>query len=217
MLTEPAATSDNAVFAIRETRKRVMSRPEATSPATLSEADQRELILAIAERRDRTAFATLFRHFAPRLTAFGMRAGANRETAEELAQEAMIAVWNKAAMFDSRRASVSTWIFTIVRNKRIDLFRRESRPEIDPEEMRLMQEPTPTGEAHVGHRQTQQVLARSIDDLPAEQAELLRRAFYMDQSHSAISKELDLPLGTVKSRIRLALARLRDQVAEIEI
>jgi RNA polymerase sigma-70 factor (ECF subfamily) len=171
------------------------------------------LVERVAQHRDRSAFVQLFDHFAPRLKAFMLRGGADAETAEEIAQEAMIVVWNKAAQFDRTRAALSTWIFTIARNKRIDMLRREIRPDIDPLDM-----PGPEAESDaadvVALGQAATDLRGSIAQLPEEQRQVLHLAFFEDKSHGAISVELNLPLGTVKSRIRLALARLRGMMGD---
>lgn len=173
-----------------------------------------ELIETIALRRDRAAFATLFQHFAPRLKAFGMRQGSSPASAEELAQEAMLSVWRKAETFDRSRATASTWVFTIVRNKRIDMFRRENRPEIALDEA-----PERASEADGPDRmfeleQTGGAVREALSALSADQLSVIQKAFFEDKSHSAIAEELGLPLGTVKSRIRLALGRLRSVIAE---
>lgn len=169
----------------------------------------RSLIEAIAAHRDRGAFAELFHHFAPRLMGFGLRRGADAATAEELVQETMLAVWRKAGTFDATRATVSTWIFTIVRNKRIDMLRRQTYPEVDLEEAAEI----PSGERQAdGDLATYQdgvALQDAMRTLPAEQLEVLQKAYFEDKTHRAIADEMKLPLGTVKSRIRLALARLR--------
>lgn len=169
------------------------------------------LIEAVASRRDREAFAELFRHFAPRLRSFVMRAGIAPDQAEELAQEAMVAVWRRAETFDRRRAAASTWIFTIARNKRIDSLRRSLRPDIDPQtyEEALSEAAPPAADTAVIAGEWQDRLHGLIDALPADQQEVLKKAFYEDKTHSVIAAEMRLPLGTVKSRIRLALTRLR--------
>ncbi|WP_085885169.1 sigma-70 family RNA polymerase sigma factor [Oceanibacterium hippocampi] len=187
----------------------VMMNVAAGAPENPVEDRLCDCVEAIAAAGDRAAFAELFEHFAPRLKAFVMRAGADPETAEELMQEAMIAVWRKAASFDRSRASASTWIFTIVRNKRIDRFRRASRPQIDPAEVELMTEAVETPDMIVARGQAEARLRDSLTSLSEEQISVIRKAFFEDKSHSVISDELGLPLGTVKSRIRLALARLR--------
>lgn len=161
----------------------------------------------------REAFAALFRHFAPRLRALGMRGGGTPEAAEELVQETMIAVWRKAALFDRRQASGSTWIFTIMRNKRIDLFRAERRPEIAPAELADEIADATDVEAEAATNEAVAELRRRVADLPPEQADVLRKAYIEDKTHDAIARELSIPLGTVKSRIRLAVERLRATMA----
>ncbi len=161
----------------------------------------------------REAFATLFRHFVPRLRALGMRGGATPEAAEELAQETMIAVWRKAALYDRRQASGSTWIFTIMRNKRIDLFRAERRPEIAPEELAAQVPDTVDVEAEAAANEAVATLRRRLALLPPEQQTVLHKAYIEDKTHDVIARELSIPLGTVKSRIRLAIERLRTTMA----
>ncbi|MGE0665459.1 MAG: sigma-70 family RNA polymerase sigma factor [Sphingomonadales bacterium] len=171
------------------------------------------LVARIAAERDRAAFIELFEHFAPRLKAFMSRGGADPETAEEIVQEAMITVWNKAGQFDPARAALSTWVFTIARNKRIDMLRRQVRPEAaPPPELPVNDEPSP--DATVALAQAAAELRTSITLLPPEQRQVLHLAFFEDKSHGAIAVDLGLPLGTVKSRIRLALARLRGMVGD---
>jgi RNA polymerase sigma-70 factor (ECF subfamily) len=180
---------------------------------TLDEQTISGLIETVASRRDRDAFAALFRHFAPRLRALGIRGGATPEAAEELAQETMIAVWRKASLFDQRQASGSTWIFTIMRNKRIDMFRAERRPEMAPEEQGLAIADGYDVERAASTNEAAAELRRRVAELPPEQAAVLRKAYMEDKTHDAIARELQLPLGTVKSRIRLAIDRLRTSMA----
>ncbi len=169
-----------------------------------------DLIEAVALHRDRTAFAALFRHFAPRVKSFVMRGGVDAETAQEIAQEAMVMVWRKAASFDRGRASTATWIFTIARNKRIDLLRRTGRPPIEASDWLTVFAPEgKEADTSVGAAQTYKRVKELVDGLSPDQLIVIRKAFFEDKSHTAIAEELRLPLGTVKSRIRLALGRLR--------
>lgn len=174
------------------------------------------LLRAVATLRDRAAFAELFQHFAPRLKAFMMKGGADGDTAEELAQEAMIQVWRRAASFDPARAAASTWIYTIARNKRIDRLRRDRRPPMSEDEYASALGEPERGDAAAERSQAEATLARSLEALPEDQATVVRMAFYEDKSHSAIAAELQLPLGTVKSRIRLALTRLRGMIQDLD-
>lgn len=176
----------------------------------------RALIARLADRRDRQAFAELFRHFAPRVKAYLMRGGADAQSAEELMQEAMLMVWRRAESFDPGQASVATWIFTIARNKRIDAFRRTNRPEFDPEDPALVpSEPDAPDDAYAAGQEADLIRVR-IAELPAEQARMLHMAFFEDKAHSEIAEETGIPLGTVKSRLRLAMARMRKQLTDLE-
>jgi RNA polymerase sigma-70 factor (ECF subfamily) len=174
-----------------------------------------DLIQAIAERQDRAAFASLFRHYGPRVKAFLMRGGSDPETAQEVAQEAMIMVWRKAASFDRTRAAAATWIYTIARNKRIDHLRRTGRPPIEAEDWLTIFAPEEEdADKSVLAGQTYTRVKELLSGLSAEQLVVIQKAFFEDKTHTAIAEELKLPLGTVKSRIRLALGRLRDALGE---
>jgi len=166
-----------------------------------------DCIIAIAARRDREAFAELFGHFAPRLKSFFVRSGAASGQAEDLAQETLLMVWRKAALFDPARAQASTWIFTIARNIRIDARRRQRDPQALAEFFDGPAEPMPS--EHLLSAERDALVRRALTHLPAEQAEAIRLSFYEDRPHSEIAGLLGLPLGTVKSRVRLAMARLR--------
>ena len=174
--------------------------------------DWSECILAIAARRDRERFAELFAHFGPRLNGFFQRLGVTAGVAEDLVQETMLIVWRKAGQFDPKRASASTWIFTVARNLRIDLKRRERDPAQLAELYDGMEEPIPseTLEAAERDRRVRQAMA----SLPAEQVDVIRLSFFEDRPHGEIAQLLQIPLGTVKSRARLAMARLRALVEE---
>lgn len=169
---------------------------------------------AIARDRDRAAFIEVFRYFAPRLKAYLMRLGSGPQEAEELMQEVLIIVWQKAQSFDAKQAGVSTWIFTIARNKRIDALRRERRPEIDPNDPALVPAADPPADDTLAAMQQQGRLREALKVLPPEQIELVRLAYFEDKAHVAIAEEKNLPLGTVKSRLRLALGHLRKALKE---
>lgn len=176
-----------------------------------------DLIVAVANGGDRNAFAALFKHFAPRLKAFAIRQGVGAATADELMQEAMLSVWRKAHTFDPNRATASTWVFTILRNKRIDLLRREHRPDVNIEDVPEHASDDARADDEYQTRQTSDLLRQAMAELPADQVEVLQKAFFEDKSHSVVAEELNLPLGTVKSRIRLALTRMRSAVPESQI
>jgi RNA polymerase sigma-70 factor, ECF subfamily len=172
-----------------------------------------DLMEAVGEG-DQGAFTELFRHLAPRLRRLFVCRGASMAVADELTQETMLLVWRHAATFDRRRASVATWVFTIARNKQLDLVRTikrlhevaEEPPEAD------LSAAAPDGEQILRCKQSGEILEHAIGALPRDQALVVRQAFCEAKSHSEIAAEQALPLGTVKSRIRLALAHLRTSV-----
>ncbi|MFC6585441.1 sigma-70 family RNA polymerase sigma factor [Sulfitobacter aestuariivivens] len=165
------------------------------------------MILAVRDHRDRAAFARLFEHFAPRIKGFLINSGADPSMAEECAQDVMTTLWHKAAQFDPSRASVAAWIFTIARNRRIDMLRKQRRPE--PEDLTWGPEPEPDQADVVALQQETNNLAKALKSLPKVQRDLIEKAYFGDLTQSEIAKITGLPLGTIKSRIRLALDRLR--------
>ncbi|MBE0413679.1 sigma-70 family RNA polymerase sigma factor [Yoonia sp.] len=164
-------------------------------------------VTAVRDNKDKAAFAELFAYFAPRVKSFLMKSGASPDLAEECTQEVMATLWNKAHLFDPTKASVSTWIFTIARNRKIDLLRKQKRPE--PEDLPWGPEAEPDQADALGLQQETEKLGQALATLPAEQRKLIERAYFGELSHSEIAAETGLPLGTIKSRIRLALDRLR--------
>lgn len=169
--------------------------------------DWAALLIQVRDRQDRAAFAQLFRHFAPRVKGFLMKSGAGAALAEECAQDVMATLWQKAHLFDPARASVSTWVYTIARNKRIDALRKDRRAE--PEDLDWGPEPEPDQAEVMEAQQETERLGQALALLPDKQRALIERAFYGDLSHNEIAAETGLPLGTIKSRIRLALDKLR--------
>lgn len=163
----------------------------------------------IAQDKDKEAFKVLFQHYAPRVKGYMLKLGTENSLADELAQETLLMVWRKAEQFDRRKASPSTWIFTIARNLRIDAFRKLNRPELDPEDPALIPEPEEAADDRVGRIERAKYIAGALKELNAEQAQVVRMSFYEDKSHSVIAEELGVPLGTVKSRLRLAFGRIR--------
>ncbi len=175
-----------------------------------------ERIAAVARAADRDAFAALFRYYAPRVKAYLMKLGSDAAAAEELMQEAMVLVWRKADQFDPARASPSTWVFAIARNLRIDAFRRERRPEIDLADPALVPESETSADTAMMNDQSAGRLNDALLALPENEQAVLRMAYFEDKSQARISSELRIPLGTVKSRVRLAFARLRAALGEEE-
>lgn len=169
----------------------------------------RDLLLAVAQDKDKEAFAELFDYFAPRIKSFLMKGGAALDAADEMAQETMLTIWQKAESFDPAKASASTWIFTIARNKRIDAIRKQVRPEFNPAEVEDIEDDTPMPSETIAQQEETDAIAQAIKSLPQDQADLLYKSFFEDKTHADIANETKLPLGTVKSRIRLALEKLR--------
>jgi RNA polymerase sigma-70 factor (ECF subfamily) len=171
------------------------------------------LILAIAQRADRESFAELFSALAPKVKAYLLRMGAAPAQADEWVQETFLTVWRKAAYFDPHKASASTWVFTIARNLRIDAARKDRRGELleDPFER---QAPPVADEAVLASEREERV-QEAMESLSQDQVQVIRLSFFEDRPHSEIAEVLGLPLGTVKSRLRLAMNRLRQALEDI--
>ena len=196
-----------------DVRKEYMTRNSVNNLETL-ELDI--LLEKVANERDKVAFKQLFQYFAPRVKGFFQRQGSTSDRADEVVQEAMVNVWRKAHLFDSSKSRASTWIFTVARNARIDLLRKENRPEpdfLDPT-FHSGNEPSPS---ELFERESESEKLRLIlHHLPNEQQDVLRLAFFEEKAHAEIAQELGIPLGTVKSRIRLAFKRLRKELGDEE-
>ncbi|MDY0008167.1 MAG: sigma-70 family RNA polymerase sigma factor [Bdellovibrionales bacterium] len=184
-------------------------RVAASAPATPHE----DLLVQVGTRQDRDAFRTLFEYYAPRLKSYLLKHGASEALAEEAVQNTFVTIWEKAAQFDPHKAAASTWIFTIARNRRIDALRREKYVEINSDSPALEQAASPAPDDAYVDSITAEKLHAAIDALPEDQASLLRMAFFEDKTHQAISDETHIPLGTVKSRLRIALEKLRGGMA----
>jgi RNA polymerase sigma-70 factor (ECF subfamily) len=172
------------------------------------------LLSRVAQTRDRAAFASLFGHFAPRVKAYLLRLGAPGPLAEDLAQEALLSLWRKAHLFDPAKASAATWLFTIARNLRIDAIRREKRPELEPED--FLPQPEAAADDGLALADEENRLRAALKHLPADQSQVVELSFFADKPHGEIARQLGIPLGTVKSRLRLALARLKRALGEDE-
>ena len=180
----------------------------------LSEWDR--LLLRVGSDRDRSAFKKLYEHFAPRLKSFLLRIGSDLSAAEEICQESMIMVWRRAETFNPESAGASTWIFTIARNKRIDKLRKDNRPLPDLNDPSFFQIPVDKSDDILQRVEEEKKIKNALKNLPPEQAKLILSAYYEEKSHRKIADETNLPLGTVKSRIRLAINRLKTQLEELE-
>ncbi|MGL5117092.1 MAG: sigma-70 family RNA polymerase sigma factor [Beijerinckiaceae bacterium] len=168
------------------------------------------LVTAVADQRDQDAFARLFDYFTPRLESYLMRLGSDAAAAEEIAQDVMLTLWRKASLFDPAKSSIGTWLYRIARNRRIDRARRDRLDYLDPSEGALDRISDDTSlDSLVDLQQREEALRQVMKSLPDEQLSLVRLAFFDSLSHSAIAEKTGLPLGTVKSRIRLAFTRLR--------
>ena len=174
------------------------------------------MLVRVGRDRDKAAFAALFEYFAPRIKSFLLRLGTDMSLCEEIAQEAMIMVWRRAETYNPSQSGASTWIFTIARNKRIDRLRRENRPLPDLADPAFAPEPVETGEKTIFRQQEEEKIRHALKNLPDEQAKMIFSAYYEEKSHREIADESGIPLGTGKSRIRLALNRLRAHLDEIE-
>jgi len=175
-----------------------------------------DMVERIAASADKAAFTRLFAYYAPRVKGYLLRLGMSQAEAEEVSQEVMVAVWRKAASFDRQQASVATWIFRIARNRRIDAFRRDQRAVLDANDPIFHPEPSAGAEQLSVAAERESQLRTAVAELPAEQRDLVRVAFYEDLSHSQVAERTGLPLGTVKSRLRLAFAKLKLKLRDDE-
>lgn len=190
---------------------------ETPDGAALDAARWAALIEAVALRQDREAFAALFAHFAPRIKTFMLRSGASVQSADELAQEALLAIWSKAKLFDPTSTGAAAWIFTIARNLRIDELRRQKRtPTNDTAEVDLefQVDAGPPPDAGLAASQLESRVRSALAGLPEDQLRVIELSFFEEKAHAEIAEVLRIPLGTVKSRLRLAMNRLRGLLGE---
>ena len=176
------------------------------------------LIGAIATRQDRAAFALLFEHFAPRIKTFMCRSGSSDANADELAQETMLAVWRKAALYKPEQGGAAAWIFTIARNLRIDAIRREKRGaahETSDVDAEFQVDDSPQPDSQLAAAQAEARVRAALTELSEDQLRVVELSFYQEKAHGEIAQILQIPLGTVKSRLRLAMNRLRNALGEL--
>lgn len=197
--------------AVRRARRGLLGesvrRPRSNGPDRRQSADW---MRRIADHGDRGAFECVFNAYAGKIKGYLMRSGAAEHQAEEAMQETMAAVWRKAALYDPSKANLSAWIFTIARNQRIDALRRENRPAPDPSDPAMTPDAPAAPDQQMHAEDMAARLRAAVAALPHDQQAAIRLSFFEDQPHSAIAQELGVPLGTVKSRIRLAFGRLRE-------
>lgn len=172
------------------------------------------LIRLIATQRDRSAFKELFEFYVPRIHTMLVKGGAPAEIAEDVAQETLIAVWRKAESYDPARATPSAWIFTIARNLRIDRLRRDHRAKLHEVYDLIRPDAAPSPDAPVETAEQEALVRKALKELPDEQVRVVELSFFEGRAHGDIAKILDVPLGTVKSRLRLAMKRLRVFLSE---
>jgi RNA polymerase sigma-70 factor (ECF subfamily) len=179
--------------------------------------DPVRLIERVASTQDRGAFAELFQHYAPRVKAMMMHRGASSDRAEDLTQETLLRLWRKAAQFDPARASPSAWVFAIARNVSVDMARRDGRAAAWAAEQGEVGEEDPDQPEQLLILNEREELVRStVAGLPDDQLRVVRLSFFDGLAHAEIAQQLDIPLGTVKSRIRLAMQRLRDRLGQLK-
>jgi RNA polymerase sigma-70 factor (ECF subfamily) len=198
-----------------QTALRVMGTPE--NPGWTAARDEQKANLAqVATKRDRAAFEQLFTHYGPRVKSMMIKAGAPPDQAEDLVQDVMMTVWRKAALYSPAKGAVSTWIFTIARNARIDRLRRQSsRPYEDVDNLDVADE-SDDGEAELYAAQKAGLIAEAMVELPDEQKQIIELAFMHDLPQSRIADRLSVPLGTVKSRLRLAYGKLKVKLEDLQ-
>jgi len=202
----------------RPLRQSRLSPMSTENEATAARTQWGRLIRSIATHQDRSAFAALFQHFAPRIKTFMQRSGSSEARAEELAQETMLAVWRKALLFDPASAGAATWVFTIARNLRIDAYRRERRGgvvETTDIAIEFQVDESPQPDARLASSQTEARVQTALAALSNEQKRVVELSFFEEKAHAEIATILDIPLGTVKSRLRLAMGRLRNLLGEL--
>ncbi|MCC7253916.1 sigma-70 family RNA polymerase sigma factor [Hyphomicrobium sp.] len=174
-----------------------------------------DLLQRVAANGDVEAFRALFEAYAPRVKSYMLRQGADPATAEELAQETLLAVWRKAALYSDEKGSATTWIFTIARNLRIDRLRKEVVWQPLPENNDEQPSPDPAPDEELSERERGERVRAMLAELPPDQAAVVTLAFVEGLSHGQIAARLGLPLGTVKSRMRLAYQKIRDALEDL--
>jgi len=175
-----------------------------------------DLLQRIAERADPAAFRELYEAYGPRVKAYMMRQGADAGTAEDLAQETLLTVWRKAALYAGDRGSMTTWVFAIARNLRIDRLRREVPWQQLPEGRLTEASSEPLPDEAMAEKERQERVQAALAELPPEQKDVVILAYLEGLSHSEIADRLGLPLGTVKSRMRIAYQKIRQTLESLE-
>ena len=211
---QAAGMPESLAFPLRPRVQKAMSLKQTSKspPSTAAndgEEDYSLLLKQVGDTQDKQSFEKLFNYYAPRVKSFMLKNGMDETAAEEVVQNTFVSVWEKAASYNPQKAAASTWIFTVARNKRIDALRRDKNTEVNSDSPAIELAAYEPAEEAYAEAEDVEKLNAAIESLPPEQADLLRLSFFDDKSHSDIAKERRLPLGTVKSRLRLALEKLR--------
>lgn len=191
----------------------VLAQPKEQPGVRRAYSDQTIWMLAVRDQRDKAAFEQLFDYYAPRLKGFIIRSGTSNAQAEEITQDVMLTIWRKAHLFDPQRAQVSSWIYQVARNRQIDIIRRESRP--IPEELQTPESSEEDASQIIALDQEASLLRQALEKLKPGQREMVEKAYLGDLTHAEIKEQTGLPLGTIKSRIRLGLEKLRHELKDL--
>lgn len=178
----------------------------AAMPEAASGAFWAQCMANIAQRRDKQSFMALYDHFSPRVNAYLLGQGVDAAQAEDLSQEALLTLWKKAHLYKPEKAAVSTWLFRVARNLWIDRLRKQRRVAYESDDLldSVAAEQQPQAVAADGDR-----LQAVLDSLPRNQAQAVYMSYYEGKSHSEIAEETGMPLGSVKSCLRLAMRTFR--------
>ena len=175
----------------------------------MEKSNLNNLMVRIQKDRDEMAFSEIFDFFAPKVNAYFIQNGIRFESSEELTQEVLSTVWVKSNLYDSTKSALSTWIFTIARNKKIDFFRKNSKIGFKEEDIREFlyqdREVDPIEE-----NEAKKQIERINNELDEQQKIMIKMNFFENKSHKKIADELEIPLGTVKSRIRHILTKMQE-------
>ena len=213
-LDEPLTDALDEQRHVPKKRRIVARQQKQKEPVKVMElSEQTQQLIAVRDHRDRAAFAALFDFYAPRLKLMALKTGARSGHAEEIVQEVMLSVWRKANQFDAHRAQASSWIYQIARNRQIDVARKENRPV--PEVLKHEDTETEDAGQMLAIQQETNELKTALHGLKPEQREMIEKAYFSEMTHHEISQDTGLPLGTIKSRIRLGLERLRHELKEL--
>jgi len=205
-----------AVILTIAVQNEVMKRLISIGEKYIVPPSENDLLKRVGLTQDRDAFASLFAIFAPRVKAYMMKVGSDPASSEEITQETFIRVWRKAGQFDPKKASAVTWIFTIARNLRIDRLRKENRPTFDPDDPIFIPETSQTPLENMEQSTIVERVKLSISGLPEDQREVVQLSFIEGLSHQEIADAIGLPLGTVKSRLRLSFVKLRHALGDLQ-